>query len=864
MSEEITSLLSRQEYELQEYTVDGQIVTLKPADQGQLGEKISLVIDDQPFTCERVVLARDAFGQPKVDRDNNAVYRYTTVHDAIDRFYVRTPHDINPVPILCHQEHLEPVAMCRACMVFVQGPEFDRNGKPKRDDEGNIVYGRESMVPSCHRIVDNNMRIYTPRCTQKNFKDKLSKVSKTVVELLMADHGNPRAHVDLAELPAEERKQRPELYQLARRLEVPSTPRFPKASKYAERGHDSSSMMIEVDHTSCILCDRCIRSCTDVKKNYVIGRTGHGYQTRISFDLDEPMGSSSCVSCGECAINCPTDALTIKVVNPREQAEGQTLSVNDLVSHPLLQNLSPKYLKFLEKSFVRKRFKRGDVIFKEGDSSHVAYLIEKGQFQLSVYSQQKTLVKKANRGSFMSRFTFSFEDRSPDDRPSHTFNSMTYGGSYAQLPENKLPLQPDHEFLAMLQRDDYLFGESSCLNNYPQSCTVEAASDDCQVIEVGRNILQMLMRDRVCRELLESLYRERALGNDLKRLDYFSDLAENERELSRLIRGLKQEAQLIKVRPGQVIARLGSQADYQDFVRIGFVRVEKRAVNGDVYVERYLGPGSIFGDQAVLSSIDEIYSELSPAHKTRVDAIGRGRHVANYQSMDHVELLRIPKASLAKIYGEYRIVARKMRLKLKELLDEQALMDSKNPLQSEKLTPFLDQGLANARSLLVIDLQKCTRCDECTKACAQAHDGVTRMIREGVRYDRFLITSSCRSCMDPYCMLGCPVDAIHRSPDLTMKIESWCIGCGLCSNNCPYGNINMHGLVDRGSRSKTVATDDPVIVNSQGKAVIRVQATICDLCHETPSQSPSCVYACPHDAAHRVSGEKLLDWVHAD
>ena len=54
-----------------------------------------------------------------------------------------------------------------------------------------------------------------------------------------------------------------------------------------------------------------------------------------------------------------------------------------------------------------------------------------------------------------------------------------------------------------------------------------------------------------------------------------------------------------------------------------------------------------------------------------------------------------------------------------------------------------------AQSLLVLDLEKCTRCDECVKACADAHDGVTRLVREGLRFDKYLVATSCRSCRDP-------------------------------------------------------------------------------------------------------------------
>src|SRR5204862_85380 len=88
------------------------------------------------------------------------------------------------------------------------------------------------------------------------------------------------------------------------------------------------------------------------------------------------------------------------------------------------------------------------------------------------------------------------------------------------------------------------------------------------------------------------------------------------------------------------------------------------------------------------------------------------------------------------------------------------------PLFASLDDEFLSQGLFEAQNLLLIDLENCTRCDACVRACAQAHDGVSRLLRDGLRYEHFLVATACRSCRDPLCMTQCPVGSIRRKENL--------------------------------------------------------------------------------------------------
>ena len=108
------------------------------------------------------------------------------------------------------------------------------------------------------------------------------------------------------------------------------------------------------------------------------------------------------------------------------------------------------------------------------------------------------------------------------------------------------------------------------------------------------------------------------------------------------------------------------------------------------------------------------------------------------------------------------------------------------------LSFLLEQGMGEATDMLLIDESLCIRCDNCEKACADTHDGTSRLDREaGPTFAHIHVPTSCRHCENPHCMKDCPPDAIHRSANGEVFIEDTCIGCGNCERNCPYGVIQM-------------------------------------------------------------------------
>jgi len=182
-----------------------------------------------------------------------------TIIQTAQRYGVEIPH-------LCYKEDLRPDGNCRACMVEIKGERV--------------------LAASCCRKPAAGMEVLTDSARARASQ-------KMVLELLLAD------------MPRERHTPASELDHWAQKLRV-GKPRFePRHQPAADLSHYG----IAVNLDACIQCTRCVRACREEQVNDVIGYAFRGEHSRIVFDLDDPMGASSCVACGECVQACPTGAL---------------------------------------------------------------------------------------------------------------------------------------------------------------------------------------------------------------------------------------------------------------------------------------------------------------------------------------------------------------------------------------------------------------------------------------------------------------------------------------------------------------------------------------------------------------------------
>ena len=801
--------------------VNGQLVRLDSPTQSDYDKRVTLQIDGQSVTVPLAEPLKDASGNAVQDLDGQTTPRYTTIYDAAVKLYVHEPGDEKkiPIPTLCHLPHMRPVAVCRLCVVQIYGQKRGKRAAERK------------LLPACQHPVKEGMEVFTMNDAGADGA-RVRQAIKVVTELLASDHLKPAPQPELAKDLAPFN----ELHQMSERCGADAS-RFrldvlsqkpPATSPLRDRrGLDTSSPVFIVDHSACILCDRCVRACDEVMENNVIGRTGKGATAGIGFDLNDDMGDSTCVQCGECMVSCPTTAITFKPVarvKPRARAgSAEILSAAELLRDPVFAGAPPKFLLWQQGLVVRRRLKAGQLLCREGEAGNTAFIIKSGRLEASV--QMKGV------------------------QPAMSFLAGV-------LHTNRTPVMRRE-----LTPADVIAGEMACLSGSPRAADVKVL-ENAEIWEVRRNVLDRLMRLPSLRAKFESVYRDRSLDLVLQNTDLFKNVVES--EYRQLVEFIRDRLSFVRVSPGQVLFHQGDEARELYIVRLGHVRVGIHRYQNEVRVLTR-GPGTIIGEIGLLalsladvsktaSEVDRALAQaLESANGNLSHAIPTGFRSATCSALNYLELARLGRNDFLEMMRLFPAFRRR--------LVEQSLASLRSDAEIDPFSSYVDQGLYEGQSILVLDMDLCTRCDECTKGCIRQHGTdshgipITRLLRDGLRFGDYLIATACRSCTDPHCMTGCPVDSIHRGKHLQIVIEDHCIGCGLCADNCPYGNIFM---VPNRRKSIEVADGDRP---GQTVRVAQLKAATCDLCDAKGVRSapaPQCVASCPHEAASRMTGSELL------
>ena len=189
------------------------------------------------------------------------------------------------IPHLCHADEpgYRSDGNCRACMVEIEGERV--------------------LAASCIRQPRDGMVVTTDSA-------RAEKARKGVMEMLLADQPAREDAHDAAS----------HFWNMADLCEV-SESRYPAIEAKRIPLLDNSHVAMNVNLDACIHCNLCVRACREVQVNDVIGMAGRGHDAKIVFDMDDPMGASSCVACGECVQACPTGALTPATIADTKNSE---------------------------------------------------------------------------------------------------------------------------------------------------------------------------------------------------------------------------------------------------------------------------------------------------------------------------------------------------------------------------------------------------------------------------------------------------------------------------------------------------------------------------------------------------------------
>jgi Fe-S-cluster-containing dehydrogenase component/CRP-like cAMP-binding protein len=507
----------------------------------------------------------------------------------------------------------------------------------------------------------------------------------------------------------------------------------------------------------------------------------------------------------------------------------------------------------------------GAIIVREGDYGNSAFLVLRGNVQVVLGGLDPSVLGRQTgekRGFLKSLARMWLSPAQPEVRKQIRADRSLVSDDSAEvgdLTQTRVFLQDVPRILGDARtvslKPGEIFGELAALTRTPRSATV-LAEGEAWLLEIRWQGLRDLMsRTPALKKHIEKLYRDNSLRVHLRETPLLAQLPPDALDAVAAATVFETHGNFDwhaefdparRMMPETIIsepliAEEGSPCDGLLLVRSGFARLSHHFGHGHQTVA-YLGKGQVYGLAEAMESA-QLNDSVPLAHSLR--------------ALGYVDLLRIPQTVL-----QEHVFPHFSRESLAKITMEHGIGKSENvnghspsPIDSPLLEFVVERRLMNGIQAMLIDLDRCTRCDDCVRACAATHDNNPRFIRNGQRHGPFMIAHACMHCADPVCMIGCPTGAIGRdtASGIVRINDLTCIGCSTCANSCPYSNIQMVEVRDSyGAIVIDEATQQPLH-----------KATKCDLCADQVG-GPACQRACPHDALVRMDlgnlGE-LSAWV---
>jgi Fe-S-cluster-containing dehydrogenase component/CRP-like cAMP-binding protein/thioredoxin reductase len=369
----------------------------------------------------------------------------------------------------------------------------------------------------------------------------------------------------------------------------------------------------------------------------------------------------------------------------------------------------------------------------------------------------------------------------------------------------------------MTLRAGQLFGEMALISGRPHETTAVAGAD-CIVLETPHSAMRKLVRsEQSVRAYVDKVYALRALRVFLM-----------PHATPQTVAALSEGVRLHRIKADEALFRQGDPADRFYMVRSGSVSLSRETDHAEAVIA--YGAAGAYLDAAGCLAGESVRS-------------------MNARATVVTEALSIDQQQFRRLLAADPLVKAKLQAESAQQLAKHAHMQAQ-PQAGKVFSYLMSHGLGEATSVLVIDEDLCVGCDQCEKACAATHDGVSRLDRSaGPSLFSLHLPTSCRHCEHPHCMQDCPPNAIHRLPDGEVSIADTCIGCGNCVENCPYGVIQLAQVAPKASLLSRISGRPPKDV---AKTAVK-----CDVCASLKG-GPACVRACPTGAAIRIHAEDVL------